>query len=86
MQPEKRKYFSSEMLMTEAAIYSKVSGDMYISMAEPVSKTEWGVKVQYKPFVSWIWAGAFLIALGGFFAILDKKYRTKPATLVKVTS
>jgi cytochrome c-type biogenesis protein CcmF len=86
MQPEKRKYFSSEMLMTEAAIYSKVSGDMYISMAEPVSKTEWGVKVQYKPFVSWIWAGAFLIALGGFFAILDKKYRTKPLSLVKVTS
>ncbi|BDW11722.1 c-type cytochrome biogenesis protein CcmF [Polynucleobacter sp. SHI8] len=86
MQPEKRKYFSSEMLMTEAAIYSKVSGDMYISMAEPVSKTEWGVKVQYKPFISWIWAGAFLIALGGFFAILDKKYRTKPAGLVKVTS
>jgi cytochrome c-type biogenesis protein CcmF len=86
MQPEKRKYFSSEMLMTEAAIYSKVSGDMYISMAEPVSKTEWGVKVQYKPFISWIWAGAFLIALGGFFAILDKKYRTKPLSLVKVTS
>ena len=86
MQPEKRKYFSSEMLMTEAAIYSKVSGDMYISMAEPVSKTEWGVKVQYKPFVSWIWAGAFLIALGGFFAILDKKYRTKPLSLVKVIS
>ena len=86
MQPEKRKYFSSEMLMTEAAIYSKVSGDMYISMAEPVSKTEWGVKVQYKPFISWIWAGAFLIALGGFFAILDKKYRTKPAGLVKVAS
>ena len=86
MQPEKRKYFSSEMLMTEAAIYSKVSGDMYISMAEPVSKSEWGVKVQYKPFISWIWAGAFLIALGGFFAILDKKYRTKPAGLVKVAS
>jgi len=86
MQPEKRKYFSSEMLMTEAAIYSKVSGDIYISMAEPVSMTEWGVKVQYKPFVSWIWAGAFLIALGGFFAILDKKYRVKPLNLTKVTS
>jgi cytochrome c-type biogenesis protein CcmF len=86
MQPEKRKYFSSEMLMTEAAIYSKVSGDIYISMAEPVSMTEWGVKVQYKPFVSWIWAGAFLIALGGFFAILDKKYRSKPLSLVKEAS
>ena len=84
MQPEKRKYYSSEMLMTEAAIFSKVSGDMYISMAEPVSPTEWGIKVQFKPFVSWIWGGAFLIALGGFFAILDKKYRQKSVSLVKV--
>ena len=86
MQPEKRKYYSSEMLMTEAAIYSKVSGDLYISMAEPVSSSEWGVKVQYKPFVSWIWGGAFLIALGGFLATLDKKYRKKPIALVKVSA
>jgi len=86
MQPEKRKYYSSEMLMTEAAIYSKVSGDLYISMAEPVSGSEWGVKVQYKPFVSWIWGGAFLIALGGFLATLDKKYRKKPIALVKVAA
>jgi cytochrome c-type biogenesis protein CcmF len=85
MQPEKRKYYSSEMLMTEAAIYSKVNGDLYISMAEPVSSSEWGVKVQYKPFVSWIWGGAFLIALGGFLATLDKKYRKKPIALVKVS-
>lgn len=85
MQPEKRKYYSSEMLMTEAAIYSKVNGDLYISMAEPVSSSEWGVKVQYKPFVSWIWGGAFLIALGGFLATLDKKYRKKPIVLVKVS-
>ena len=86
MQPEKRKYYSSEMLMTEAAIYSRVNGDLYISMAEPVSSSEWGVKVQYKPFVSWIWGGAFLIALGGFLATLDKKYRKKPIALVKVAA
>jgi cytochrome c-type biogenesis protein CcmF len=55
-------------------------------MAEPVSDTEWGMKIQYKPFISWIWAGAFLIALGGFLAILDKKYRFKPLTLVQASS
>jgi cytochrome c-type biogenesis protein CcmF len=85
MRPEKRKYFSSEMLMTEAAIYSTIQGDMYISMAEPVSNTEWGIKVQYKPFVTWIWGGALLIALGGFLAILDKKYRKQPLSLVQAS-
>jgi cytochrome c-type biogenesis protein CcmF len=86
MRPEKRKYFSSAMLMTEAAILQRITGDLYVSMAEPVSNTEWGMKIQYKPFISWIWAGAFLIALGGFLAILDKKYRFKPLTLVQASS
>jgi cytochrome c-type biogenesis protein CcmF len=83
MYPEKRKYFSSEMMMTEAAIYSKVTGDIYISMAEPVSASEWGIKVQYKPFVKWIWGGVLLIALGGLLAILDQKYRAKKTSLVE---
>ena len=86
MKPEKRKYFSSEMLMTEAAILPRFGGDLYISMAEPVSPTEWGIKVQFKPFISWIWAGAFLIALGGFLAIMDKKYRFKKIALVQAAT
>ena len=77
MKPEKRKYFSSQMLMTEAAIHTSFTGDLYISMAEAISNTEWGVKIQFKPFINWIWGGAFLIALGGFFAVMDKKYRFK---------
>jgi cytochrome c-type biogenesis protein CcmF len=77
MKPEKRKYFSSQMLMTEAAIHTSFTGDLYISMAEAISNSEWGVKIQFKPFINWIWGGAFLIALGGFFAVMDKKYRFK---------
>jgi cytochrome c-type biogenesis protein CcmF len=28
-----------------------------------------------KPFVDWIWGGAFLMALGGFIAMSDRRYR-----------
>jgi len=35
--------------------------------------------VYYKPFVSWIWAGAVLMALGGIFAASDRRYRLKSA-------
>lgn len=80
MKPEKRKYFSSQMLMTEAAIHTSFKGDLYISMAEAISNSEWGVKIQFKPFINWIWGGAFLIALGGFFAVMDKKYRFKKSS------
>jgi cytochrome c-type biogenesis protein CcmF len=33
------------------------------------------VRVYYKPFVSWIWGGAFLMALGGIIAVTDRRYR-----------
>jgi len=82
MYPQKRKYDSSQMLMTEAAIYNSFVGDLYISMAEPVSPSEWGIKVQFKPFINYIWLGCFLMALGGIFAVSDKKYRFKPITQV----
>lgn len=73
--PEKRAYHSSQMPMTEAAIHSGFTGDLYVSMAEPVSDTEWGIKIQFKPFVSWIWFGCLFMALGGLLAMLDIRYR-----------
>ena len=51
-------------------------------MAEPVSPSEWGIKIQFKPFINYIWLGCFLMALGGIFAVSDKKYRFKPITQV----
>ena len=82
MYPQKRKYDSSQMLMTEASIYNSFVGDLYISMAEPVSPSEWGIKIQFKPFINYIWLGCFLMALGGIFAVSDKKYRFKPIAQV----
>ena len=35
----------------------------------------WGVRIYVKPFIDWIWAGAFLMALGGFLAVSDRRYR-----------
>jgi cytochrome c-type biogenesis protein CcmF len=31
--------------------------------------------VYFKPFVDWIWGGAFLMALGGVIAVTDRRYR-----------
>ncbi len=33
------------------------------------------MRVYVKPFVNWIWGGAFLMALGGFIAMSDRRYR-----------
>ena len=75
MYPEKRLYTVQQMPMTEAAIDTGFTRDLYISMGEPVSETAWAVRVQVKPFVDWIWGGCILMALGGLLAASDRRYR-----------
>ena len=58
----------------------RLLGDLYVSLGEPVTdKGEagaWGVRIYVKPFVDWIWGGCFLMALGGFIAMSDRRYRS----------
>ena len=75
MFPEKRFYQVQQMPMTEAAIDTGLTRDLYVSLGEPVDGGAWVVRVYHKPFVDWIWGGAFLMALGGILAISDKRYR-----------
>ncbi len=75
--PEKRRYNASGMVMTEASIDTGFTRDVYIAMGEPLGGGDWAVRLSIKPFVNWIWAGAFLMGLGGFVAITDKRYRRR---------
>ncbi|PSV03616.1 heme lyase NrfEFG subunit NrfE [Photobacterium leiognathi subsp. mandapamensis] len=78
---EKRFYSVAGSMMTEAAIDSGITRDLYVAMGEKLGDGAWAVRIYYKPFVNWMWAGALLMALGGALAISDKRYRfRKPAT------
>jgi cytochrome c-type biogenesis protein CcmF len=74
--PEKRFYPSTRSVMTEAAIDSGLTRDVYVSLGEQLPDGRWTVKAWVKPFVDWIWAGCFLMALGGAIAMADRRYRT----------
>jgi cytochrome c-type biogenesis protein CcmF len=74
MFPEKRSYTASGNVMTETAIDSGIFRDLYVSLGEPVSSGAWSVRVYYKPFVSWIWGGAIVMAIGGGLALSDRRY------------
>lgn len=82
LHPEKRTYFSSTMPMTEAAIDSGLTRDVYVSLGEKLEgegKPAWAMRVYHKPFIVWIWFGCFFMAIGGGMAALDKRYRKKVA-------
>jgi len=80
--PEKRTYFSSTMPMTEAAIDSCLTRDVYVSLGEKLNdgpSPAWAMRVYHKPFVTWIWVGCLIMGFGGGMAVLDRRYRKKLA-------
>ncbi len=76
MRPEKRVYRVQQNPMTEAAIRSRPMGDIYVALGQPTGSGAWVVRLYYKPFVTWIWGGCVLMALGGVLAASDRRYRT----------
>jgi cytochrome c-type biogenesis protein CcmF len=77
MHPEKRVYRVQQNPMTEAAIDTGLTRDLYVSLGEPVEGGAWIVRVYVKPFIDWIWGGAVMMALGGLLAATDRRYRVK---------
>jgi cytochrome c-type biogenesis protein CcmF len=73
--PEKRLYTVQQMPMTEAGIDRGFTRDLYVSLGEATDNQTWVVRVQHKPFVSWIWSGCLIMAFGGLLAASDKRYR-----------
>ncbi len=78
MHPEKRIYEVRRNMMTEAAIDTGLTRDLYISLGEPLGEDSkaWAVRLYYKPFISWIWLGCLIMGLGGILAASDRRYRS----------
>jgi cytochrome c-type biogenesis protein CcmF len=75
--PEKRRYFASGQIMTEAAIDARLWRDLYIALGEPIGEQAWAVRLQYKPMVRWLWLGALMIGLGALVTAFDRRYRSQ---------
>ena len=86
--PEKRIYRVQQNPMTEAAVERGATRDLYVSMGEQLPTGEWVVRVQYKPFIVWIWLGCLMMMAGGILALSDRRYRVKQGVKrdVKLTS
>ena len=78
---EKRRYNASRQVMTEAGIAPGFARDLFVALGEPLPDGAWGVRINHKPLVRWVWFGAFLMAFGGALAATDARYRRtrKPA-------
>jgi len=74
MHPEKRAFTVSGNATSETAIDRSIWRDLYLSLGDEVPGGGWTVRVYHKPLVNWIWGGALLMAIGGGFAVSDRRY------------
>ena len=73
--PEKRVYPIAQMPTTEAAINIGFWRDVYVVLGDPQVGGGWAMRSYIKPLANWIWGGSILMALGGLFSLLDRRYR-----------
>jgi cytochrome c-type biogenesis protein CcmF len=74
LHPEKRAFTTAQSVTSEAAIDRSIFRDIYVSLGDQAEGGGWTVRVYHKPLVNWIWGGALMMAIGGAFAVTDRRY------------
>jgi cytochrome c-type biogenesis protein CcmF len=77
LKPQTR-YFSNPPTETnEAAIETFWNGQLYTVIGKPDASGAWQLRLWWKPFVTLIWAGGGLVALGGAIALFGRLWRVR---------
>jgi cytochrome c-type biogenesis protein CcmF len=77
LKPQTR-YFSDPPIETnEAAIETFWNGQLYTVIGKPDGSGAWQLRLWWKPFVTLIWLGGALIALGGALALTGRLWRLR---------
>jgi cytochrome c-type biogenesis protein CcmF len=79
LKPQKRHFWVQQTDNSQAAISVNWARDLFVAMGNPLGGGAWSMRIQYKPLVRYIWLGALVMAIGGFAAATDRRYRIKAA-------
>jgi cytochrome c-type biogenesis protein CcmF len=76
---ERRLFPASQTTTTQAGIGTGFLGNVYVSIGEQSADGGLVVRLWDHPLVDWIWAGGFLMALGGAASLSDRRFRVGAA-------
>ncbi|TCD05028.1 heme lyase CcmF/NrfE family subunit [Erythrobacteraceae bacterium CFH 75059] len=65
LRPQSRTFWAPVQQTTESALASRWNGQLYAVSGGPVDGGRWQMRLWWKPFVTLIWLGGLLVALGG---------------------
>jgi cytochrome c-type biogenesis protein CcmF len=77
LEPETRYFSDPPMETNEAAIRTFWNGQLYTVVGKEDASGAWQLRLWWKPFVTLIWAGGGLIALGGALALGGRLWRRR---------
>jgi cytochrome c-type biogenesis protein CcmF len=75
LKPQTRYFTDPPMETNEAAIETFWNGQLYTVIGKEDPSGGWQLRLWWKPFVTLIWAGGVLIALGGAMALVGRLSR-----------
>ncbi len=75
--PQQRFFADPPTNTSEAAISTMADGQLYTVLGQGDEQGRWQLRLWWKPFVTFIWLGGALIALGGALALLGRVRRAK---------
>jgi cytochrome c-type biogenesis protein CcmF len=75
MTPQLHQFTQPPMLTNQAAIETFWNGQLYLTIGEKAVGNRWLVRMWWKPFVTLIWLGGLMIALGGALSLLGRVRR-----------
>jgi len=81
LQPQARTYWAPPTDTSETAIHTAIDGQLYTVLGKQAADGRWQLRLWWEPFVTLIWAGGALVAIGGALALAGRLWRgrRKPA-------
>jgi len=70
--PQARAFWSPPQETSEIALVTRWNGQLYVGIGNQTEDGRWQLRLWWKPFVTFIWYGGLLIALGGVLALLGR--------------
>jgi cytochrome c-type biogenesis protein CcmF len=70
--PQARNFWSPAQSTSESALLTKWNGQLYAVIGQQAEDGRWQIRVWWKPFVTFIWYGGILVALGGLLSIAGR--------------
>jgi cytochrome c-type biogenesis protein CcmF len=70
--PQARSFWTPPQQTSESALLTRWNGQLYAVIGGEAEGGRWQLRLWWKPFVTWIWYGGMLIALGGLLALIGR--------------